>query len=185
MQALRLARPRGPLQHLLRLSTHAPAAAAAPSAASRVRSASVIPLSNVEAQWDAMNSDEQLEVHRQLETLQKQDWKSLSSDEKKAAYYIAFGPHGPRTPTNPPGTSTKVFLATMGAIGVAGAVFLFFRSLAPPAPRTMTREWQEETNRIALERKQDPITGSLSSWSAGPNRIASEGYKGEGHIQSK
>ena len=85
MQSLRLVRPRGTLQQLFRLSTHAPAASAA-STTSRVRSASVIPLSNVEAQWEALSSDEQLEVHRQLEVLQKQDWKTLSLDEKKAGW---------------------------------------------------------------------------------------------------
>lgn len=44
----------------------------------------VIPLSNVEAQWEKMTADEQLTVHQQLEELQKRDWKTLSLDEKKA-----------------------------------------------------------------------------------------------------
>jgi hypothetical protein len=47
----------------------------------------VIPLSNVEAQWDKMTADEQLTVHQQLEELQKRDWKTLSLDEKKAGAY--------------------------------------------------------------------------------------------------
>lgn len=70
----------------------------------------------------------------------------------------------------------QVALGTVGLVGLSIAIFLVIRSfgvfpytpwrrrahLLPPAPppvRTMTREWQEETNRIALERKQDPITG--------------------------
>ena len=82
MQALRLVRPRGTLQPLLRLST---AAAPPPSSSSsRARSASVIPLSNVEAQWETLSADEKLEVHNALEELQKKDWKLLSLDEKKA-----------------------------------------------------------------------------------------------------
>lgn len=39
--------------------------------------------------------------------------------------------------------------------------------------KTMTKEWQEASNEIALEQKQNPITG-----------IASENYKGSGHVQS-
>lgn len=43
-----------------------------------------IPLSNIEAQWEKMSSEEQISVHQQLEVLQKKDWKELSIDEKKA-----------------------------------------------------------------------------------------------------
>jgi hypothetical protein len=38
---------------------------------------SIIPLSNVEAQWATLSTEE-------LAELQKRDWKSLSRDEKKA-----------------------------------------------------------------------------------------------------
>lgn len=48
----------------------------------------VIPLSNVEAQWEKLTADEQLTVHQQLEELQKRDWKTLSLDEKKAGMCI-------------------------------------------------------------------------------------------------
>ena len=43
-------------------------------------------------------------------------------DEKKAAYYVAFGPHGPRTPVSPPGQGLKVLLSTLGLVGVAGLI---------------------------------------------------------------
>ena len=45
------------------------------------------------------------------------------------AYYVAFGPHGPRTPVSPPGQGFKVFLATMGLVGVAAAAYVGIRSL--------------------------------------------------------
>ena len=45
---------------------------------------SIIPLSNIQAQWESMNEREQSIVHRQLEELQKKDWRSLSLDEKRA-----------------------------------------------------------------------------------------------------
>jgi len=132
---------------------------------------SVIPLSNVEAQWEKLNSEEQLTVHRQLEQLQKKNWKELSLDEKKAAYYVAFGPHGPRTPVSPPGSLMKVILGTLGMLSVSGALFLFIRSQAPPPPKTLTKEWQEASNQRAIEQRMNPLTG-----------ISSEGYKGKGFV---
>ena len=49
------------------------------------------------------------------------------------AYYVAFGPHGPRAPTSAPGEGFKVFFATAGLVGLAGVLFftvqLFGKSL--------------------------------------------------------
>ncbi|KAG1831870.1 COX4, subunit IV of cytochrome c oxidase [Suillus variegatus] len=167
MQAIRLARPRVSLR---RLATIAQVPTSGPSSVA----ASVIPLSNVEAQWENISKSEQAVVHRQLEELQKKDWKTLSLDEKKAAYYVAFGPHGPRAPVSPPGQGFKVFLGTMGLVGVAGLLTLAIRSQSPPPPKTITREWEEASNQRALEQKSNPITG-----------ISSEGYSGKGYVVSK
>ncbi|KAF9220124.1 COX4, subunit IV of cytochrome c oxidase [Gyrodon lividus] len=171
MQAIRLARPRLSVR---RLTTTAHASTSTPSSATAATASSVIPLSNVEAQWEKMSKSEQATVHRQLEEIQKKDWKLLSIDEKKAAYYVAFGPHGPRTPTSPPGQGLKVFLSTVALVGIAGAISLSVRAFAPPPPKTITREWEEASNERALEQKQDPITG-----------IASEGYSGKGFVTQK
>ena len=94
--ALRLAR-----QHALRRSlqvralasttanaAHVASAGASSSASSVTssasRSASIIPLSNVEAQWATLSAEEKATVHDQLEVLQKKQWKELSLDEKRA-----------------------------------------------------------------------------------------------------
>jgi cytochrome c oxidase subunit 4 len=111
-------------------------------------SSSVIPLSNVEAQWEQMSKEDQLVVHQQLEELQKKDWKTLSIDEKKAgalsiylslslsllireglltAYYVAFGPHGPRRPIHPPGSVLKIALGTVGCIAAATVLWSLTR----------------------------------------------------------
>jgi len=168
MQALRIARP----AHRLALSRRFTAAAATPPSAG-APTPSLIPLSNVEAQWEKLSKADQVVVQRQLEEIQKKDWKTLSVDEKKAAYYVAFGPHGPRTPVNPPGQSLKVFVYTMALVGVATVISWGVRSRAPPPPKTLTREWQEASNERALEQKMDPLSG-----------IASEGYKGKGFVQN-
>ncbi|KIY46942.1 cytochrome c oxidase subunit IV [Fistulina hepatica ATCC 64428] len=150
-------------------------AAVDPSLASSSSSPAPVSLSNIEAQWEKLSPEEQVSVHQQLETVQKKNWNELTVDEKKAAYYIAFGPHGPRKPISKPGDGMKMFLATLGALGVAGALSYVIRCFpAPEAPKTMTKEWQEAMNERALEQKMNPIKG-----------IASEHYSGKGFVQSK
>lgn len=43
---------------------------------------------NIEARWAKMSKEEQYGVFRQLEELQRKDWKELSIDEKKAGEYL-------------------------------------------------------------------------------------------------
>lgn len=171
MQALRLVRHSVPLRCSLVVRslattanpTHVTSSTTSASPSSATKSPSVIPLSNIEAQWDAMSKEDQVTVHQQLEVLQKKDWKELSLDEKKAgkfygvasvapgcsiytslaslprpffdpacyppAYYVAFGPYGPRAPVTPPGQPLKVFLSTMGLVGVAGLLFLGIKAM--------------------------------------------------------
>ncbi|KZT43994.1 cytochrome c oxidase subunit IV [Sistotremastrum suecicum HHB10207 ss-3] len=149
-----LAKTGSPYRRAIVASTRSASSAVRPSSQQ-----SIIPLSNVEAQWEKLSSDEQLTVHQQLEALQKKDWKELSIDEKKAAYYVAFGPHGPRAPIKPPGANTTIFFGTIGAIAVSSIIFALIRSRAPPPPKTMTKEWQEAATEQAKERRENPITG--------------------------
>jgi len=121
-----------------------------------------------------MGKEDRMVVYEQLETLQKKDWRTLSIDEKKAAYYVAFGPHGPRAPVSPPGEGFKIFLGVMALVGIAGVLSLTISAFAPPPPRTLTKEWQEASNQRAIEQKMNPITG-----------ISSEGYKGKGFVTHK
>ena len=44
------------------------------------------------------------------------------------AYYVAFGPHGPRAPVDAPGAGYKITLSVVGLIAVAGAIFMAVRS---------------------------------------------------------
>jgi cytochrome c oxidase subunit 4 len=89
----------------------------------------------------------------------KTDWKELTMQEKKAAYYIAFGPHGPRRPA-PPDEGRNVFLLSSAVIAGAFAVFAFTRMFASPIrPRTMTKEWQEATEEYMKAQGTEPITG--------------------------
>jgi hypothetical protein len=91
--ALRLARQNG--HHLCRArtltTTASPSAHVVGSSTSPAAKPSMIPLSNVEAQWAKMTSEEKMTVHEQLEVLQQKDWKELSIDEKKAGalFYVS------------------------------------------------------------------------------------------------
>ncbi|KAF5357742.1 hypothetical protein D9756_001173 [Leucocoprinus leucothites] len=167
--AARLARQRVPTLHRTIATT-----VASPSIPSSSSAAAPISLSNVEASWTKLTPEEKASVHQQLEAVQKKPWNDLTIDEKKAAYYVAFGPHGPRAPTSQPGDSLKIVLYTTALVAVAGSLFFALRNFATPPPKTMTKEWEEASNERALEMKLNPITG-----------ISSEGYKGKGFVQSK
>lgn len=72
------------------------------------------------------------------------------------AWWIAFGPHGPRA-GSPPGEWTKIWLYTAIGVGASAALFFFIHSFARPPPRSMTKEWQEATNeylRVSLLKSQ-------------------------------
>lgn len=135
---------------------------------------SIIPLSNVQAQWETMSEAEQSLVHRQLEELQKKDWRGLSLDEKRAAYWVSFGPHGTRVPATKPGEPKNVLIGIVALIGATGLLWTAVRSQAGEPPRTLNKQWEEASTEKAKEQKMNPITG-----------MTSEGYKGKGFVQSK
>nr|OQO23246.1 hypothetical protein B0A51_12847 [Rachicladosporium sp. CCFEE 5018] len=130
-------------------------------------------LANIEKRWEGMPPQEQADLWMQLRDRMKVDWNEMTVQEKKAAYWIAFGPHGPRAQT-PPGEGRQVFLYTMLGIGAAGALFGFTRYFARPPPRTMTKEYQEATNEYLRGLNVEPISG-----------LSSDGYTGPGQVQSK
>jgi len=130
-------------------------------------------LAGIEKRWETMPPEEQANLWMALRDRMKNDWHELTLQERKAAYWIAFGPHGPRKLPEP-GENMKVFGWTAVGVGVSFVVFFIIRSFAGPPPSTMTKEWQEATNEYLKEQKAEPISG-----------ISSEGYSGKGHVQSK
>jgi len=129
-------------------------------------------LANIEKRWEGMPPPEQAELWMSLRDRMKENWAELTLQEKKAAYWIAFGPHGPRA-LPPPGEGQKVALYTVIGILISLGIFSTTRMLAKPAPHTMTKEWQEASNEYLKTQKSEPITG-----------ISSEGYTGKGMVQS-
>ena len=130
-------------------------------------------LAGIEKRWEMMPPQEQAELWMQLRDRMVEDWHNLTLQEKKAcmfgcglvcskeglkltvlAYWIAFGPHGPRKLPRP-GENWEIFWWTMGGCGIAVVLFLVIRMFAGPAPRTMTKEWQEKTNEYLRVRSRD------------------------------
>ncbi|WFD25711.1 Cytochrome c oxidase subunit 5B, mitochondrial [Malassezia nana] len=128
-------------------------------------------LPNIEGKWANMAKEEQYSVYKALEELQRKNWVELSTDEKKAAYFVSYGPYGPRKPVVPPGQTGKVVLGVGVSILLGLGVFAAVRAISNPPPKTLTKEYQEQMTARAKETKQNPISG-----------IASEGYKGKGHV---
>ena len=91
-------------------------------------SLSTIPLNNLDASWFKLNNEERQQVYSSLVEKQKLDWKTLSIDEKRAAYFVSFGPHGPRKPIVEEGYNTKVFLGVLAAIAAAGGIYYTART---------------------------------------------------------
>lgn len=70
------------------------------------------------------------------------------------AYWIAFGPHGPRA-ADPPGTNARIAWGVAVGVGASIALFALVRSFAKPAPYTMTQEYQESSNELLKVRMAD------------------------------
>ncbi|MCJ1407813.1 Cytochrome c oxidase subunit 5A [Ptychographa xylographoides] len=139
----------------------------------QTRSASAHAISNptlagIEKRWEAMPPQEQADLWMALRDRMKVDWHELTLQEKKAAYWIAFGPHGPRS-LPPPGEGWRIFNLTMLGVGVSFVLFMLVRSQARAPPETMTKEYQEMTNEYLKSQNTEPISG-----------ISMEGYTGKG-----
>ncbi|CAA19341.2 cytochrome c oxidase subunit V [Schizosaccharomyces pombe] len=126
-------------------------------------------LVDLDKRWGIMSQEEKDGLITDLYARQKQPWTTLSIEEKKAAYWIAFGEHGPRAFSHI--SQKTVFWGTVAGLTIGVVLFGLIRTQAAPSPRTMTREWQEKSNEYMKENKINPISGE-----------ASEGFKGRGQI---
>ncbi|KAK0127915.1 Cytochrome c oxidase subunit 5A [Cadophora gregata f. sp. sojae] len=102
-------------------------------------------LANIEKRWEGLPPQEQADLWMALRDRMKVNWSELTLQEKKAAYYIAFGAHGPRAQA-PPNEGWKVFGYVCAGIGATFVLFAGIRSFAKGGPSTMNKEYQEATN---------------------------------------
>lgn len=105
------------------------------------------------------------------------------------AYWIAFGPHGPRA-ADPPGHNARVAWGVVVGLGVSVAIFSAIRLFARPPPSTMTKEYQEATNELllvcpnqfpsALTRFSRANAAFTATKSRSPYRYRLRGLRGQG-----
>lgn len=62
-----------------------------------------------------------------------------------SAYWIAFGPHGPRAQPDP-NENFEVLKIILYCLGASALIFGIARYFARDPPKTMNKEWQEMTN---------------------------------------
>jgi cytochrome c oxidase subunit 4 len=78
----------------------------------------------VEARWTKLPEAEQGAIADSLLAAQKADWKLMTMDEKRAAYYIAYGNYGARTPRDP-AFDRKVFGWVAAALALGGVIWAY------------------------------------------------------------
>ncbi|KAL8939071.1 MAG: hypothetical protein Q9211_002910 [Gyalolechia sp. 1 TL-2023] len=130
-------------------------------------------LAGIEKRWEGMPPQEQADLWMALRDRMKTDWHEMTLQEKKAAYWIAFGPWGPRA-VPPPGEGRIIFGQVLLAVAIATVIFAIERQFARAPPKTMSAQYQAMTNEYLKRQNTEPITG-----------VSSEGYTGKGMIQSK
>lgn len=113
-------------------------------------------IGDLNQRWEQLTPVDQQEIVSKLAERQKLDWKELTPAEKKALWYISYGEWGPRKPVHGKGDAGKIFGGVCLGLGAALGIFLTFRSLSPPAPRTMTKEWQEQSNEYLKSKNANP-----------------------------
>lgn len=116
-------------------------------------------IGGIEKRFALLTEADQKEVVAALNERQTLPWQELTLDEKRAAWYVHYGPYGPRKPVLL--ADDKVWVVKFVVITLAGTVglFAFFRLLASPAPRTMSREWQDMSDEYLKSKNANPFSG--------------------------
>ncbi|CCH43670.1 Cytochrome c oxidase polypeptide 5,mitochondrial [Wickerhamomyces ciferrii] len=126
-----------------------------------VRLASTHAVSNasiveIEKRWESLPSVDQQDIVSQLAERQKLPWGELTQAEKKAAWYISYGAWGPRRPIHPKGEAGKIATGVAIGLGVSLTIFATVRYNSPGAPKTMNREWQDQSDEYLKSKNANP-----------------------------
>ncbi|KAJ3028291.1 Cytochrome c oxidase subunit 5A [Rhizophlyctis rosea] len=149
---------------LTRLATRTMRPATLLQSSIRLNSSSAAPtLHQLETRWAKLPECEQGAIADQLAEAQKGDWKNLSLEQKRAAYWIAYGAYGARSPKDP-GMWKKVTLWTSAGVGLAVTLWWFWKEYYVPEIKTMTPEWKEAEYRRDVELKRNPYSGAYAQY---------------------
>ncbi|KAI8900306.1 cytochrome c oxidase subunit IV family [Globomyces pollinis-pini] len=128
----------------------------------RFNSTTVNALTELESRWVKLPDAEQGAIADHLAELQKGDWKKMTLEQKRAAYYIAYGTYGARAPTDPT-LKWRVAGWTLGLTGIAYVLWIIFEKNKPRAI-SETPEWAAAEAQLAIERKQNPHRGPYKAY---------------------
>ncbi|KAJ3260785.1 hypothetical protein HK103_007348 [Boothiomyces macroporosus] len=114
-------------------------------------------LTALETRWSKLPEAEKGAIADSLAEVQKGDWKKMTLEQKRAAYYIAYGSFGNRAPHDP--TLPKRVAAWLAFFLGVGTFLWFQSSRLLPNLRTQTPEWKAATEALSIEQKQNPFSG--------------------------
>ncbi|ODQ78196.1 hypothetical protein BABINDRAFT_9424 [Babjeviella inositovora NRRL Y-12698] len=116
-------------------------------------------IGGIEQRFETLAKADQNEIVESLAKRQQGSWSELTKDEKRAIWFIHYGPYGPRKPLYT--AEDKVWIAKAVVISLAfcGGLYAFLRSFAAPPPKTMTREWQEASDEYLKSKNAEPFSG--------------------------
>ncbi|ODV83067.1 hypothetical protein CANARDRAFT_30293 [[Candida] arabinofermentans NRRL YB-2248] len=126
-----------------------------------VRSASALSpatVAGLPTRWEKLPESDKSEVIEALAQRQKLPWTDLTAEEKKAAFYVSFGEWGPRKPIHTSEDVRYIFWGTFLGVAITAAGFLYFRSKRN-IPKTMNREWQQQSDEYLKSKNANPFTG--------------------------
>jgi len=128
-------------------------------AASAPRALSNAYVGQLENRWTSLPKDDQTALIEDLKARMELNWKELTTEEKKAAYYISFGEWGPRKPLHAPGEKQFIFLTVAGCMVGSLLIFIGITKLGAKGPSTLNREWQDASDEYLKSKKANPFSG--------------------------
>ncbi|KAJ3139782.1 Cytochrome c oxidase subunit 5A [Physocladia obscura] len=154
----------------------------ATTAAGNALRATEASIRGLETRWGKLPEAEQGAIADRIAAAEKADWKAMSLEEKRAAYFIAYGAHGARNQKDP--NLTKAVWSWVALfIGISGGIFAYWETrellqsesyhltdltkrsnekTEKPQIRTMTPEWKAAEDARAIELKQNPFQGAYA-----------------------
>ncbi|KAJ3128275.1 Cytochrome c oxidase subunit 5A [Nowakowskiella sp. JEL0407] len=128
----------------------------------RSASTSLSPASiqGIESRWTKLPEAEQGAIADYLAEAEKGDWKNMTLEQKRAAYFIAYGKYGARR-AGDPAFKWRVLGWSSFFFGVA---YVLWKLTAYTRPKlvTHTPEWKEAERQKAIASKANPYTGEYS-----------------------
>ncbi len=123
-------------------------------------SSTAIPVRDIETRWAKLPEAEKGAVAEMIYNKENGDWRNMSMDEKRASYFIAYGPHGARSPRSQD-HNVRVAAWVAGIVGVSIVCWQWWLSAMKPKLITDAPEWAEARKQKDIEHKINPFQGEF------------------------